>query len=233
MRSIKLVLALLIGTLLLNSCMKGDDTPREPSGTLALFNGYTPSQSVSYYLDGQPASPNTPYTTFQAFNNIAIGSRVLTITTSNNSSLADTTFTMKENTVYTSYIYGTSASPKSLLTEETYLTDLGDRAAIRLIHLANEVNEEVDFYIGDEKIAPLSNRLQETKESMKESQKFVSVDRNGTFDIWIKDKDGNKLDSLKNTQLRSGYYFSFIWHGVNDDDESNKTPLKLQNLRYN
>lgn len=221
MKSIKLVLALLISTSILSSCMKGDDTPQEPAGLVYLVNGYTPQQSVSYFLDGRQFHSGQYANAGRYW--VSIGQRVLSITASNNAPIADTTFTVEENATYTTYLYGSSQSPQLLISKDLPLTELGNRVALRFIHMANGLDEEVDFYIGDEKISSLSDRTQETKETIIESQKFTPVN-SGTFDIWIKDKEGNKLDSIKNASLQSGGYYSLNWVGTHEDDDQ---PLKI------
>lgn len=227
MKSIKLAFILLVGTVLVSSCMKEDNTPQEPSAMVFFVNAYAPQQNIAYYLDGNPLSTSR-YGNIGVYF-LALGNRKLSVTTTNNVPITDTTFATEENATYTSFIFGTAASPKLLISNDVPLSDLGNKAALRFIHMAQGVDEEVDFYIGDEKIDVLSGRVQETKESLVESQKFIAVD-NGTFDIWIKDKEGNKLDSLKNFSLPRGIYRSLNWTGIKDDED---TPLKIVGMSYN
>lgn len=228
MKSIKLVLALLVGTLTLNSCMKGGEpTPIEPQGVITLTNAFTPEDGVSYYLDNNKMG-DQQYANGAIVGNIGIGTRELSVTKTNSNPIADIDITVEDGHWYSAFLFGTEEAPKFYAVEESFdLEEQGTQTAIRFIHLANDLDEEVDFFIGDEKIEDLSGRIQDTQASLEDHKKFIFVD-NGTHDILIKDKEGNELASLKSAQLRSSDVLSLHLVGNHDDeDEDNDQPLKL------
>ncbi|MCL7986868.1 DUF4397 domain-containing protein [Sphingobacterium sp. lm-10] len=217
-KTVKLLLLLTV-IVLANSCLK-DDSVRQPFAVLTVINGYTAEPRLTFALDRNNFHTGN-YTTAQSYD-IAIGNRAFSYRGAAAQNLVDTTFQIVPSTFYSAFAYGTPSDPKVLLTKDSAARDLGARAAVRFIHLANDV-DAVQLYLGEQPVEGIAMRTQETASSVNTSQVFVPITAgNNTFTV--KDSAGDVLATSRNISMNSGMHRTLILWGTRGNEA---TPLRL------
>ena len=136
----------------------------------------------------------------------------------------DTTITIKDSTIYTSFVYGSKSKPVQVITTDRINKDIKDtESGVRFFNLA-EGTDQVTLQIGDQ-ASPTewSNRGKETQSSATAHQGFIAQ-KSGTYTIVAKDKAGKTIASRKDVKLAENYYYSLILIGKANDQ---KTPLYI------
>ncbi|WP_166334011.1 DUF4397 domain-containing protein [Sphingobacterium chungjuense] len=204
---------------LFNSCMK-DDNVRQPFAVMTIINAYAEEPRLTFALDRNNFHTGD-YSTARSYD-IAIGNRQFSFRGAAAQNLVDTTFKIEPYTYYSSFAFGTAAAPKVILTKDSVLQDLGAAAAVRLLHLANNVGS-VQVYQGDEAIEDIAPRGQETATSVAESQIFVPL-KAGSYTYSVRDQSGNVLATSQNIDLRAGFHRTLILLGTQGNTAN---PLRL------
>lgn len=228
--TIKLFFTALFAVAILSSCLKDNDNiDNVPRAALTLVNAYTPSTSIVQLADNNYlTSPYAPlvYNTYTPNDQIKFlftGNRKIKTITPENKTLIDTVFTFNDQTYYTSFVYGSTDKPKQIITQDKALDNLGDKAAIRFFHLANNI-AKVNVYLNTKETPIYSNRGIEdvlTGENLKH-QDFISQ-ASGSTNVIITDENNNTL--LERTvDLAAGRYFTLILTG---DKNSTEKPLYI------
>ena len=212
-------LLLLSIIVLVNGCMK-DDSVRQPFAVLTVINAYTPEPRLTFALDRNNFHTGD-YSTARSYD-IAVGNRQFSFRGTAAQSLVDTSFQIEPWTYYSSFAYGDASDPKLLLTKDSLIQDLGAKAAIRLLHLANNVGT-VQVYQGDQAVEGISQRSQETARTVAQSQVFVPITA-GNHTYSVRDSAGNVLATSQNIELRSGLHRTLILLGTQGN---NANPLRL------
>lgn len=235
--SLQFCFLLLLGTFTFSSCLKdNDDGPwnNMPSAGLMYFvNGFADGESgLLYRLDGNivgnPLSSDPMVLEYNKFSGALLlnpGSRKLTITNyaTDQEILIDTTLTIKVDSGYTSFVYGTNEAPKFAMTQDRAIENLGsNESGIRFLNLATDV-EGVNLYIEGEDEPLYSNRPIETGSSAVAHQTF-KVQQSGTYTFSVRDAAGNELITREDRELRRGYYYTIMLTGKTDNSE---TPLYI------
>lgn len=220
-------IAIAVATFLLSSCLKDDDNDQYiPTGVFTMVNGYSDANAVIYYADGgyiqQPYYPLN----FKSYNQVFLftGTRRISISSEYNNVLLDTTITIKDSTLYTSFMYGNKAKPAQVITTDRVNKDIKNtESGVRFFNLA-EGTDQVTLQIGDQASpAEWSNRSKETQTSATAHQGFIAQ-KSGTYTLTVKDKTGKSIATRKDVKLMENHYYTLILIGKANDQ---KTPLYI------
>ncbi|NGM65364.1 DUF4397 domain-containing protein [Sphingobacterium sp. SGR-19] len=231
--SLQFCFLLLISVFTFSSCLKdNDDGPwNNPpaAGVMYFVNSFPDAPSgLLYRLDGNViGNPQTgmpmvlEYQIFSGAQLLHPGNRKLTITSYNDdqSVIVDTTLTIKVDSGYTSFVYGTEEQPIFAMTQDKVIENLGqNESGIRFLNLAHGVSS-INLHIEGEDAPLYSNRPIETGASVVQHQAFQAK-TSGTYTFKITDASGNELVTREDRELKRGYYYTIILTGKANDDDS-------------
>ncbi|HMR19230.1 MAG TPA: DUF4397 domain-containing protein [Sphingobacterium sp.] len=212
-----------IGTL--GSCMKDNDQDY-PEAILTTVNSYLSANGVLYGVDNSALQPNyspIPYQRYDSYRFLE-GSRRLRIFTDNNQPLVDEIYTFKENTYYTSFIYGWQEDVRHILSEDKLLADITNQSGIRFLHLSPSEGK-VNVYLNNKQTPLYEDRGYEGEEDdsdQEENEHLIFTAQNsGKHTIIITDEDDELLIEREYT-FESGVHYSIILIG---DSSSMIRPL--------
>ena len=219
-------IAIALATFLLSSCLKDNDDQRIPGALFTMVNGYTDANAVVYYADG--GSLQSPYypLEFKSYSQVGLftGARKIAVSAEYNNALVDTTVTIKDSTIYTSFVYGNKEKPVQVITTDKINKEIKNtESGLRFFNLA-EGTDQVTLQVGSETSpSEWTNRAKETQNSATAHQGFIAQ-KSGTFTVIAKDKAGKTIATRKDVKLAENYYSSLILIGKANDD---KKPLYL------
>ncbi|WP_105715899.1 DUF4397 domain-containing protein [Sphingobacterium haloxyli] len=244
--SLQFCLLLLISVFTFSSCLKdNDDGPwndMPAAGVMYFVNSFPDATSgLTYRLDGNvisnPLNGVPMILEYQKFSGAQLlrpGNRKLTIASynANQSALVDTTLTIKIDSGYTSFVYGTAEQPIFAMAQDKVVENLGENeSGIRFMNMADGVGA-VNLLIEGEDEPLYSNRPIETGSSVVEHQAF-QAQTSGTYTLKVTDASGNVLATrerreLKKSELISGQryhsYYTIMLTGKAGDEN---TPLYI------
>ncbi|TYR34759.1 DUF4397 domain-containing protein [Sphingobacterium phlebotomi] len=240
--SLQFCFLLLISVFTFSSCLKdNDDGPwndMPAAGLMYFVNSYPDASSgLLYRLDGNiignPINGSPMVLEYQTFSGAQLlhpGNRKLTITSHNNdqSILIDTTLTIKVDSGYTSFVYGTDEEPRFAMTQDKVIENLGqNESGIRFLNLASGVNG-VNLLVEGEDEPLYSDRPIETGASVVANQAF-QTQNSGVYTFRITDADGNELAKREykkqnGTGLLGRTYYTIMLIGKKDNED---TPLYI------
>ncbi|PRD56978.1 DUF4397 domain-containing protein [Sphingobacterium gobiense] len=244
--SLQFCFLLLISLFTFSSCLKdNDDGPwndMPAAGVMYFVNSFPDATSgLLYQLDGNtisnPLNGVPMVLEYQKFSGAQLlhpGNRKLTIRNYNNGQdvLADTTLTIKVDSGYTSFVYGTAEQPIFALAQDKVVENLGENeSGIRFLNLANGVGA-VNLLIEGEDEPLYNNRPIETGSSVVAHQAF-QAQTSGTYTLKVTDASGNVLATregreLKRSELVNGQryhaYYTIMLIGKAGDEN---TPLYI------
>lgn len=219
-------IAIALAAFFLTSCLKDNDDQPIPAALLTMVNGYTDANAVIYFADGGSLqNPNYPLG-FKSYAQIGLftGARKITVSAEYNTKLTDTTVTIKDSTIYTSFLFGTKSKPVQVITTDRINKDIKNtESGLRFFNLA-EGTDLVSLKIGDQASpSEWTNRAQETQNSASAHQGFIAQ-KSGTFTVTARDKSGKTIATRSDIKLVEGYYYSLILIGKANDE---KKPLYI------
>jgi len=235
---------LLITVLTFSSCLKDNDkgplNNMPAAGLMYFVNSYAGAESGLLYrldgnvignpLDGSPMVLKYTGKNYSGAQLLYPGSRKLTITNYNNDQtvLIDTTLTIKVDSGYTSFVYGTNEEPTFAMTQDKVIENLRqNESGIRFLNLAAGV-EGVNLLIEGQDEPLYSNRPIETGASVVANQVF-KVQKSGVYTFKVTDADGNELVKREykkdnGTGLLDRSYYTIMLTGKPGDE---KAPLYI------
>ncbi len=219
-------IAIALATFLLSSCLKDNDDQRIPRAIFTMVNGYTDANAVVYYADGGALqSPYYPLD-FKSYRQVGLftGARKIAVSAEYNTVLVDTTVTIKDSTIYTSFIYGNKSKPVQVITTDKINKEIKNtESGLRFFNFA-EGTDQVTLQIASQ-TSPTewTNRAKETQNSATAHQGFIAQ-KSGTYTVIAKDKAGKTIATRKDIKLAENYYYSLILIGKATDE---KNPLYL------
>ena len=240
--SLQFGLLLAISLISFSSCLKDNDGPPNDSiagGIMYFVNAYPDApHGLVYTLGGRMVgNPYTgepmvlDYRTYSHPQLLYPGNRELVITGYNldQEVIIDTTLAIKVDTVYTSFVYGTTEERKFAMTQDRTIENLGENeSGIRFLNLAEGV-ESVNLLIEGEEEPLFTDRPIETGASVVENQDF-QAHNSGTYTFKVTDSEGNELVVRDDaSQLESRYYYTIMLTGKKDDAD---TPLYIGVIKH-
>ncbi len=227
-QTIKLFFIALLSVSVLSGCLKDNDNINDlPRAFLLMVNAYTPSPSVIHAVDNnnlQSWYDPLKYSTYRpAPGYLYVGNRKIKTILPENKVLIDTVYTFKDKSTYTSFVFGTSEQPKQIITDDKAIENLGNKAAVRFFHLANNT-PKVNVYL-DTKESPIFSNREIEGELSGENAKHAdfTAQKSGKINIIITDENNNTLIE-KSKDLIAGKYYSIILTG---DKNSTEKPLYI------
>lgn len=220
-------IAIALATFLLSSCLKDNDDQRIPAAFFTMVNGYSDANAVVYYADGGPLQNLNYPLEFKSYTPIVglfTGARKIAVSAEYNTVLVDTTVTIKDSTIYTSFIYGNKSKPVQVITTDKINKEIKNtESGLRFFNFA-EGTDQVTLQIASQ-TSPTewTNRAKETQNSATAHQGFIAQ-KSGTYTVIAKDKAGKTIATRKDIKLAENYYYSLILIGKATDE---KNPLYL------
>lgn len=210
----------------LGSCMKDEDT-NYPQAVLTMVNGYVSTPGVMYAADNNNIHNSYNPLVYKSydFTYLFPGSRRIRVFSPSNTTLTDETYTFKDSSYYTSFVFGKNDEVFQLIKEDVLLTDLGDQSALRFFHLSPS-ESKVNVYLNDtenplaEDVSYSGNPELTANEAVNEV--FVAKE-SGTKTIIVQNEADETLLTREFT-FEKGVHYSIILIG---DSSSETTPLYI------
>lgn len=236
--TLQLYLILFTALFAFNSCLKDND--KNPNygytasaGLMYFVNSYPDATSgLLYRLDGEiignPLDGSPMILQYQVFSGarwLHPGKRKLTITSADDRQniLVDTTLTIKADSGYTSFVYGSEENVVFAMAQDKTIEDLKqNESGIRFLNLAEDIGQVNLFIEGNDE--PLyTNRPVETGILLKQHEAF-QAQNSGTYTLKVTDQEGRSLAIREAKELRRGFYYTIMLTGKANNE---KTPLYL------
>lgn len=221
--NVQLFLTVLFSVIFLSSCLKDNDNMGYyPQAAFTMVNAYSPTNAVIYQADQNAIqSPMNPLV-FKSYTFAYLfpGNRRIQTIASDSKTIVDTLYSFKDSTYYTSFVYGTIEKPRHLISTDKLLSNLETKAAIRFLHLANNIGK-VDVFVGDEQTPRFDDR--NFSESLKSEETTFTQQNSGKQKIIVKDELGNKVLE-REFDFAAGLHYSLILIG---DKENANAPLYI------
>ena len=213
-------IAIALAALFLTSCLKDNDDQPIPGALFTMVNGYSDANAVIYYADGGSLqNPSYPLG-FKSYTQIGLftGARKIAVSAEYNKILTDTTITVKDSTIYTSFLFGSKSKPVQVVTTDRINKDIKNtESGLRFFNFA-EGTDLVSLKIGDlTSPTEWTNRAKETQNSASAHQGFIAQ-KSGTFTVTARDKAGKTIATRSDIKLVEGYYYSLILIGKANDE---------------
>lgn len=221
-----------------------ESTPVEPTPQfyLTFYNAYAGADNVIPKINGQSLLQNQNTYAFGSIQGLAlvladsveVSYTVREGSNSEQSLVEDELLRPEENKVYSSIVYGPTVGQSKHL----FLNDVFDNQSnetkprVRFLNLAENVGA-VDFYLGENKIEQFSGRVQESSNSVRNSEKFiVSPLEAASTDVIIKDAEGEELIKVERSVFNSNRYYTIALVGDANLEGENKRKLALKISTY-
>ncbi|GGH27008.1 DUF4397 domain-containing protein [Sphingobacterium alkalisoli] len=220
----KLLFTIVLGTIIMSSCLKDKDYEPVPHAVFTMVNGYTEDTKLAYYADNNRIPLPFGFLQYQEmerYRNLFVGNRRIRIVDESQKTIIDTNYTFKDSTSYTSFVFGNDEATEHIITEDQSVEDLGDETAVRFLHLST-IADEVSVYIGSDSEPVFAGRTTESASSPEENHLFVA-NTSGKQNIVVKNTDGTTIIE-REYDFKPGRYLSIILVGERDNTE---TPLYL------
>lgn len=228
--------ALFLGVALLAGCIKDEEPQPEVLSGFTIVNSFLEAQAVLHRLDVgrgfQQMNQGQAYRGVDYYTVPSCDDCKLEIISSNElARVVDTAFALRENTYYTSFLFGTEATPQHFLTEDHVPEDTDDPAAIAGVRFFNlaETAHRVTLHIAEaEPIAAFRNRPTETPKTGKAGEEFIPTTHTGTHVLTIRTEQGEELARRTGVALDPGDYLTVFLTGDGGED----TPYFIGVVRH-
>lgn len=216
----KLLTTLVIGAFLLSSCLKDDlQSPRIPQAGFSMVNIFSSSTFLINKADNNYIQTMNNPLRFKEINFIYLypGNRNLETFDDKNNLILDSTFTIKDSLLYTSFIFNkTKDLAAQQLVEDKLLNTDESNAAFRFLNFSYD-KLKIDLYSDDKKI--IEDRNFDGNALNLENFQFTNI-HSGEHTFVVKDK--NNLPIIqKEVNLKSHIHYSLmlIKNSLNDQYE--------------
>ena len=217
---------LLMGLAFWGGCIKDEEPTPDVRSGLSVVNAFPEAQAVLHRLDvGHGFQQLGQGQAYRSISSYAIPSyedcRMEIISSNELAQLIDTTFALVEDRHYTSFLYGTEATPLHFLTDDRLPDDVEDPGAVagvRFFNLSGTAHRAT-LHIGtEEPITAFSDRPTETPQTGEDAEAFVVTTNTGTHVVTIVDEGGEQLARRTGVALDPGDYLTFFLTGDGSED---------------
>ncbi len=226
------VLVICVG---LAGCSK-DSAPNPdpiPAGGFTMINGFWDADALIYYADRR-AIQNSYFPLYYRtsdFVNLFAGSRSIQVTDIYSPvTLIDTSFAVTDSTYYSSFIFGSRATPRHFITvdlESSVQRTTANSSGVRFFNLA-DTDKMVSLQIGDDPVKDeFTDRVTDDQASATDHQGFL-VQTSGTYTLKAIDENDQVLATRENIILEANSYYTIILIGKEGDAN---TPLYIGVLK--
>lgn len=225
-----LFLSIGIGSvLLLNSCLKDDDTDLIPVARVLFSNAYSESNAVMFFAESTPIYSLEFRMHGSGYIGFLPGTRRIRVSPledySEASVLADTSVVIRENVAYSSFIYGQKENVSLGIVEDNEIPNIReDIAGIRFFNLAQgagSVSLKIEGQDGYESWA--ADRDEDTPKSMRKYQDFEEAN-SGKYTLTVQNSNGETLATRENVEFRGQHYLTVF---LINNTEGAETPFYL------
>lgn len=208
----------------LASCLKDKDTIY-PQAFLTMVNGYVSTPSVMYSADNNNIHTNYNPLLYKGYNFTYLfpGSRRIRIFSPTNTTLADDTYSFRDSTYYTSFVYGTAENVSHFIVEDKLIQNIHNRSAVRFYHLSPSEGS-LNVYLDDTGNPLRENIHYATEAALAQSDiaEFVAIE-SGTHTIIVQNDEHETLIT-REFKFEKGIHYSIILIG---ESNSETTPLYI------
>ncbi|MCA5005757.1 DUF4397 domain-containing protein [Sphingobacterium bovistauri] len=208
-KSIKLFLFATLGLFFLNGCMKDSDellNDLPPQAFFTMINAYEGSDFVIHKADNNFIQTMNNPLLFKAINFVYLypGNRKIQTIDKQNNIIIDSTFTIKDESLYTSIIFRTLGNKAGQhLIVDSLVNNLATNSALRFLNLA-EGTHNINVFLSNTAI--ISNRNFDGTTADLNHFKFVPQ-QSGFNKIIIKDESNQTLIE-KDINLAPGIHYT-------------------------
>ena len=214
----KLLFVSLFSTFFLSSCLKDDlESPNVPQAGFTMINVHSASNYIIHRADNNFIQTMNNPLLYKGINFVYLypGNRKLQTIDADNKIVIDTTYTVKDSLLFTSFVYTKPANKVGQrMVEDALLGNLDSKSAYRFINLAHD-KVTVNMYLGD--AVEREDHAYDGDAVVANHYKFQPTDT-GTKRITIKNQAGQTL-AEKDVNLRAHLHYSlvFIKNTANED----------------
>ena len=207
----KLFFILTLGTYFMSSCLKDDlneynDYP--PQAGFSMINAYSGSDFVIHKADNNFIQTMNEPLRFKEINFVYLypGNRKIQTINKENKILMDSTFSIKNGSLYTSFLFTKSGNKLGQhLVSDTLVDNLASNSAIRFLNFAFDKNN-IDVYLDDTQI--IENRNFDGNAVVFDHFKFISQP-SGVNKITVKDANQSIL-AEKELTFSAGIHYTLL-----------------------
>lgn len=216
----KLFFISLFSTFMLSSCLKDDlNSPNVPQAGFTMINVHSASDFIIHRADNNLIQTMNNPLRFKGINFVYLypGNRKIQTIDADNKIIVDSTYSIKDSLLYTSFVY-TKALNKvgQRMIEDALLPNLETNSAFRFLNLAHD-KINVDLFIGDTQT--LDNRAYDGETFVANNYKFTS-NATGNKRITVKNQAGQVLAEKEvDMKVRMHYSIVLIKNTTNNDYE--------------
>lgn len=217
--------SLLLGVALLAGCIDDLDTEPETRSGLTVVNAFFEAEAVLHLIDRghgmQRLDQGQRFGGIDFYAVLSCDNCKLGIISSNESAqLVDTAFALRENRYYTSFVFGTEATPRHFITEDQLPEGTGaasGKAGVRFYNLANTPRRVTLHIAQAEPIGAFSDRPTETPQSGRNDAEFIPTSDTGTHVLTVRDENGEQLARRTGVALDAGDHLTVFLIGDADE----------------
>lgn len=225
----KLIPILFVSLLFIStSCLKNNDPgPYVPKAALRMVNAYPNAEGLVFVEDNNYiTSPTLPIKYNEYTTNLSLlfpGNKRIKVYNEQNKLVSDTTISLKDSTYYTSFVFGNTDKAKNLIATDVSLGNIGTNAALRFLHLANNIGN-VSVFFDNEATAIYANIAPEVLNITNTSTGTTfKAHSSGKRKITVKDSN-NTILIEREFDFLSNRYYSILLTG---DKNSTTKPLYI------
>ena len=217
-RIFKLIFTLTLGSLIISSCLKDDflNSDRVPQAGFTMINVYPGTDFIIHKADNNYIQTMNNPLQFKGINFVSLypGNRKIQTIDKANTSLIDSTYSIKDSVLYTSFVYSKpNAKAAQHLIEDKLLDNLASNSAFRFLNLAYN-QPIVNLYIDDAKV--IENRVYDGN-LVADHYKFVST-ASGLKKITVKNQ-ANETLAERQVNLTNSMHYSIILVKLTAEDK--------------
>lgn len=221
-----LLVTMIAGGLAFQACNTDSDRVYIPTAYVNFVNAYAGAEALGIRLDNNSVDRGNslPYGQYisYAYGQAHVGTRRFSAGIPNTTTaIVDSTITLEDSTLYTSFVYGYQDTVSSILVEDQTPADFDQsRSYVRFFNLSENTPEvNVNLISSGTPTEVFSNRAIDDQTSAEANADFIAVDE-GAYTIQVTDTDGTELAlRTEAATLSAGRYYTILTRGIRGNDQ--------------